>query len=108
MDSQTTDEGSGGRTVLTTRVLREIAGLAAREVPGVVDVAAVELAMAEEQVRLRLALTAAWGSPLPDLADDVRRAVVGAVDAMTGLAVVEADVAVVDLVVDGADGPAER
>ncbi|MDH6113484.1 putative alkaline shock family protein YloU [Kitasatospora sp. MAP12-15] len=109
-----------GRTVLADGVVEKIAGMAAREVPGIYalgsglsrtfgamrDRAAggrssvsrgIKAEVGEKQTAIDIALIVEYGVVIPDLAAAVRRNIIGAVERMTGLEVVEVNIAVNDV-----------
>jgi uncharacterized alkaline shock family protein YloU len=112
-----------GRTVIADTVVAKIVGLATRDVSGVHDVGAgatrmagavreripgsttnhaqgVTVEVGEKQAAADIDIIADYGVPLADLGESIRRNVISAVERMTGLEVVEANVTVHDLHVD--------
>lgn len=112
-----------GRTVIADSVVTKIAGIAAREVPGVADLGrgaaravgalrermgagaidatqGVTVEVGERQAAVDLDLVAEYGVPLAELAEDVRTNVIDAVERMTGLQVTEVNITVHDVAVD--------
>ena len=112
--------GERGRTSIATVVVEKIAGTAAREVPGVHDFGGslarslgavrervpgsrpsvtrgVKVEVGERQTAVDVDLVVEYGVPIRDVAADVRLNVIAAVERMTGLEVVEVNVAVVDV-----------
>lgn len=115
-----TPPGTRGRTSIADLVVVKIAGMAAREVPGVHDMGGglsrtlgavrdrvpggrpnvgrgVKVEVGERQTALDLDLVVEYGVPIGDVARDVRENVIAAVERMTGLEVVEVNVAIGDV-----------
>ena len=109
-----------GTTVITDNVVSKIAGIAAREVPGVyglgggtpralgaildaisgTDLAqGVSIELSDSQVVIDLSLVATYPTPLQKVADDVRTAVVTAIETLVGLQVTAVNVTVTDVYV---------
>nr|WP_228773074.1 Asp23/Gls24 family envelope stress response protein [Streptomyces eurocidicus] len=109
-----------GRTSIADGVVEKIAGLAAREVPGVYALGGgfartlgavrervpggrpsvtrgVKVEVGERQTAVDLDLVVVYGVPITEVAGEVRENVISAVERMTGLEVVEVNVAVVDV-----------
>ncbi|MFJ8795641.1 Asp23/Gls24 family envelope stress response protein [Streptomyces sp. NPDC102462] len=110
-----------GRTTIADVVVVKIAGMAAREVPGVYDMGAgglsrtigavrdrvpggrpnvgrgVKVEVGERQAAVDLNLVVEYGVPIPEVAREVRANVISAVERITGLEVVEVQVAVDDV-----------
>lgn len=99
---------------------KKIAGVSAREVPGVhalgggvqrafgavreripgasTNVAqGVGVEVGEKEAAIDLEIVVEYGVPIPDLVNGVRRNTVGAVERMTGLNVIEVNIDVVDI-----------
>ncbi|MEU7643745.1 Asp23/Gls24 family envelope stress response protein [Streptomyces huasconensis] len=115
------DPGSRGRTTIADGVVEKIAGLAARDVEGVHAMGGglartfgavrdrvpgggtksvtrgVKAEVGEVQTALDLEIVVEYGVPITDVAQDVRENVIGAVERMTGLEVVEVNIAVSDV-----------
>ncbi|GAB3665628.1 Asp23/Gls24 family envelope stress response protein [Streptomyces sparsus] len=115
------DQGSSrGKTSIADGVVEKIAGMAAREVPGVFALGGglartlgavrdrvpggrpnvtrgVKVEVGERQTALDLDIVVEYGVPIPDVAHDVRENVIAAVERMTGLEVVEVNIAVNDV-----------
>ncbi|MBW1600015.1 Asp23/Gls24 family envelope stress response protein [Streptomyces sp. JJ38] len=112
--------GPRGRTSIADSVVEKIAGMAAREVPGVYALGGglartlgavrdrvpggrpnvargVKVEVGERQTALDLDIVVEYGVPIPDVAHDVRENVIAAVERMTGLEVVEVNIAVGDV-----------
>ncbi|MEV7723480.1 Asp23/Gls24 family envelope stress response protein [Streptomyces sp. NPDC087917] len=109
-----------GRTSIADIVVVKIAGLAAREIPGVHDMGGglsrtlgavrdrvpggrpnvgrgVKVEVGARQVAIDVELVVEYGVAIPDVARDVRENVIAAVERITGLDVVEVNVAVNDV-----------
>ena len=111
---------SQGRTTVADTVVQKIAGRAAREVSGVHDFGGgtsrtfgaiteripggrastsrgVTVEVGEKQAAIDLDIVVEYGVPIGQLAKSVRRNVIGAVEQMSGLEVVEVNINVNDL-----------
>jgi uncharacterized alkaline shock family protein YloU len=109
-----------GKTSIADSVVAKIAGIATRDVSGVHDlgggtaraVAAIReripgsrtnraqgvaVEVGERQAAIDLELVAEYGVALPDLAEAIRRNVIASIERMTGLEVVEVNIAVSDV-----------
>ncbi|MEU5428642.1 Asp23/Gls24 family envelope stress response protein [Streptomyces olivoreticuli] len=109
-----------GRTTIADGVVEKIAGLAAREVPGVHTLGGgfartlgavrervpgarssvtrgVKVEVGERQTAVDLDIVVEYGVPITAVAGEVRENVIAAVERMTGLEVVEVNIAVVDV-----------
>ncbi|AZM52519.1 Asp23/Gls24 family envelope stress response protein [Streptomyces sp. WAC 01529] len=114
------DPGSRGRTTIADGVVEKIAGLAARDVEGVHAMGGglartfgavrdrvpggsksvsrgVKAEVGEVQTALDLEIVVEYGVPIADVTQDVRENVIAAVERMTGLEVVEVNIAVSDV-----------
>ncbi|MFJ8646904.1 Asp23/Gls24 family envelope stress response protein [Streptomyces sp. NPDC093546] len=114
------DQASRGRTTIADGVVMKIAGLAARDVDGVHDMGSaasrtfgsvrdrvpggragvtrgVKAEVGEVQTALDLEIVVEYGVSIIDVAGDVRENVISAVERMTGLEVVEVNIAVSDV-----------
>ncbi|MEV7191918.1 Asp23/Gls24 family envelope stress response protein [Streptomyces sp. NPDC093510] len=112
--------GSRGRTTIADGVVEKIAGLAARDVDGVHAMGGglartfgavrdrvpggsksvsrgVKAEVGEVQTALDLEIVVEYGVSIADVAQDVRENVITAVERMTGLEVVEVNIAVSDV-----------
>nr|WP_229823395.1 MULTISPECIES: Asp23/Gls24 family envelope stress response protein [Streptomyces] len=112
--------GDRGRTSIADVVVVKIAGMAAREIPGVHDMGGglsrtigavrdrvpggrpnvgrgVKVEVGERQTAIDLELVVEYGVSIKDLASDVRENVILAVERITGLEVVEVNIAVDDV-----------
>ncbi|MEV3907874.1 Asp23/Gls24 family envelope stress response protein [Streptomyces canus] len=109
-----------GRTSIADIVVLKVAGIAAREIPGVYDMGGglsrtvgavrdrvpggrpnvgrgVKVEVGERQTAIDLDLVVEYGAPVMDVAQDVRENVIAAVERITGLEVVEVNVTVNDV-----------
>ncbi|MEV7180939.1 Asp23/Gls24 family envelope stress response protein [Kitasatospora sp. NPDC093679] len=109
-----------GKTTIADGVVEKIAGIAARQVPGIYNLGAgmartlgavrdrvpggrpsvsrgVKVEVGERQAAIDLDLVVEYGPSIADLAGDVRVSVIDAVERMTGLEVVEVNVTVDDV-----------
>ncbi|WP_267241414.1 Asp23/Gls24 family envelope stress response protein [Streptomyces sp. PR69] len=114
------DPGSRGRTTIADGVVEKIAGLAARDVLGVHAMGSglsrtfgavrdrvpggrssvtrgVKAEVGEVQTALDLEIVVDYGVSIGDVAREVRENVIAAVERMTGLEVVEVNIAVTDV-----------
>jgi uncharacterized alkaline shock family protein YloU len=115
--------GERGKTTIADQVVAKIAGLAAREVPGVHALGGglsrtlatardrvtgtggkgagltggVKVEVGQVQAAIDLQLIVEYGAVITDVAGQVREEVVAAVERMTGLEVVEVNVSVIDV-----------
>lgn len=118
-----------GSTTIADVVVQKIAGLAAREVPGVYELGGgaarafgavkgripgasasagqgVSVEVGQKQAAVDLQMLVEYGVSIPELAKDVRNNVIDAVEQMTGLEVVEVNINVNDVHIpaDDSDG----
>lgn len=116
------DDTSQGKTTIAASVVQKIAGIAAREIAGVhsmgggvsrafgaireripgggtgaTNVAGVQVEVGEKQAAIDLDIVVEYGASIVELARAVRRNVIGAVERMTGLEVIEVNIAVNDI-----------
>ncbi|WP_299536652.1 Asp23/Gls24 family envelope stress response protein [uncultured Streptomyces sp.] len=114
------DPASRGRTTIADGVVEKISGMAARDVSGVHAMGSgmsrtfgavrdrvpgggksvtrgVKAEVGESQAALDLEIVVEYGVSITDVARDVRENVVAAVERMTGLEVVEVNIAVSDV-----------
>ena len=116
------DDTAQGKTTIAASVVQKIAGIAAREISGVyamgggvsrafgaireripgggtgvTNIAGVQVEVGEKQAAVDLDLVVEYGASIVDLARAVRRNVITAVEAMTGLEVIEVNIAVNDI-----------
>ncbi|MFD7697205.1 MULTISPECIES: Asp23/Gls24 family envelope stress response protein [Streptomyces] len=116
-----TDTGARGRTTIADGVVEKIAGMATRDVEGVHAMGSglsrtfgamrdrvpgsgtasvtrgVKAEVGEKQAALDLEIVVEYGVSIADVARDVRENVITAVERMTGLEVVEVNIAVSDV-----------
>ena len=118
-----------GSTTIADVVVQKIAGLAAREVPGVYELGGgaarafgavkgripgasasagqgVSVEVGQKQTAVDLEMLVEYGVSIPELAKDVRNNVIDSVEHMTGLEVVEVNISVNDVHIpaDDSDG----
>lgn len=118
-----------GSTTIADVVVQKIAGLAAREVPGVFELGGgasrafgavkgripgasasagqgVSVEVGQKQAAVDLQMVVEYGSSIPELTRNVRNNVIDTVEQMTGLEVVEVNINVNDVHIpgDGSDG----
>lgn len=109
-----------GKTTIADGVVAKIAGMAAREVPGIHNLGAgmarafgamrervpgggggitrgVKVEVGEKQAAVDLDVVVEYGASIVEVAGDVRINVISAVERMTGLEVVEVNIAVDDV-----------
>ncbi|MFF4652929.1 Asp23/Gls24 family envelope stress response protein [Streptomyces sp. NPDC001380] len=109
-----------GRTTIADSVVEKIAGMTAREVPGIHSLGAgmartlgavrdrvpggranvsrgVKVEVGERQAAVDIDVVVEYGVPIAEVAADVRSSVIAAVERMTGLEVVEVNIAVDDV-----------
>ncbi|QKW22157.1 Asp23/Gls24 family envelope stress response protein [Kitasatospora sp. NA04385] len=117
-DGQSSEER--GRTALAVGVVEKIAGMAAREVSGIHALGSgfsrtfgamrdrvpgskssvgrgIKAEVGEKQTAIDIALVVEYGVVIPRLASEVRANIIEAVERMTGLEVVEVNIAVNDV-----------
>ncbi len=116
-------QSSQGRTTIADTVVSKIAGIATREVSGVHAVGGgtaravgalreripgartnqsqgVAVEVGEKQAAVDLDIVADYGVAIADLAEGIRRNVIGSVERMTGLQVTEVNITVHDVYLD--------
>lgn len=116
------DDTVQGKTTIAASVVQKIAGIAAREISGVYamgggmsrafgaireripgsgagvsSISGVQVEVGEKQAAVDLDLVVEYGASIVDLARAVRRNVITAVERMTGLEVIEVNIAVNDI-----------
>src|SRR6476660_7010112 len=126
------DDTAQGKTTIAASVVQKIAGIAAREISGVyamgggvsrafgalreripgggvgvTNIAGVQVEVGEKQAAIDLDIVVEYGASIVDLARAVRRNVITAVERMTGLEVIEVNIAVNDIQLPGAEDSAE-
>ncbi len=112
--------GERGRTALAVGVVEKVAGMAAREVSGIHALGSglartfgamrdrvpggkssvgrgIKAEIGEKQTAIDIALVVEYGVVIPELARQVRENIIDAVERMTGLEVVEVNIAVNDV-----------
>lgn len=119
-----------GRTIIDDAVVAKVAGMAAREVPGVHDMGAaparavgavtqrvgiaesrsqgVDVEVGEHQAAADLTLTVEYGESIQRVADRVRENVIRRIEGICGLEVTEVNIVVNDLHFPGDDEERER
>lgn len=126
------DDTAQGRTTISAAVVQKIAGIAAREISGVhalgggvsrafgaireripgggvgaSSISGVQVEVGEKQAAVDLDIVVEYGASIVDLARAVRRNVITAVERMTGLEVIEVNIAVNDIHLPEIDGETE-
>jgi uncharacterized alkaline shock family protein YloU len=119
-----------GKTTIADTVVSKIAGIAAREVHGVFALGGsasravgalrdripgasvnhaqgISVEVGEKQAAIDIDIVAEYGVSISDLAAGIRRNVIGAIERMTGLEVVEVDITVHDVHLAEDDDDAE-
>jgi uncharacterized alkaline shock family protein YloU len=117
-----------GQTTIGEGVVTKVAGLAAREVPGVHDLGGgaaraigsvtqkvglgdgmpgVSVESGEKEAAVDLTIVIDYGESIPRVAEAVRNQVIKRVEGITGLQVVEVNITINDLYFPGDDEPAE-
>ncbi len=127
------EDTSQGRTTIAASVVQKIAGIAAREISGVysmggglsrafgaireripgggtgqANIAGVQVEVGEKQAAVDLDVVVEYGASIVELARAVRRNVIGAVERMTGLEVIEVNIAVNDIHLPDTDQGGEQ
>ncbi len=118
------DENAAGKTVIADGVVAKVAGIAAREVPGVYALGGggarafgairdainatdltqgVKVEVGDTQAAADLTIVVEYPAPIQDVANNVRAAVAGAISRLVGLEVVEVNVEVNDVHLPGDD-----
>ncbi|MEV7341142.1 Asp23/Gls24 family envelope stress response protein [Streptomyces sp. NPDC093544] len=120
--------GTRGRTTIADGVVEKIAGIAVREVPGIHALGGgftrtmgavrdrvpgghagvgpgVKAEVGEKQTAIDLQVVVEYGTSIADVAAEVRENVIAAVERMTGLEVVEVNIAVNDVHLPDEDTP---
>jgi len=127
-DDSDADAGRG-QTTIGEGVVTKVAGLAAREVPGVHDLGGgaaraigsvtqkvglgdartqgVSVEAGEKEAAVDLTIVIEYGESIPRVADAVRDQVIKRVEGITGLTVIEVNITVNDLYFPGEDEPDE-
>ncbi|WP_219415427.1 Asp23/Gls24 family envelope stress response protein [Pseudonocardia nigra] len=128
------DDTSQGKTTIAASVVQKIAGIAAREISGVysmgggvsrafgaireripgggstgaANIAGVQVEVGEKQAAVDLDIVVEYGASIVELARAVRRNVINAVERMTGLEVIEVNIAVNDIHLPDTDNGDEQ
>ena len=119
-----------GQTTIADAVVTKVAGLAAREVPGVHDLGGgtaravgsvtqrvglgdqrtqgVSVEVGQREAAVDLTLVIEYGESIPQVADAVREQVIKRVEGITGLSVTEVNISVNDLYFPGDEEPEEE
>jgi uncharacterized alkaline shock family protein YloU len=119
-----------GQTSIADAVVTKVAGLAAREVPGVHDLGGgaaravgsvtqrvglgdqrtqgVSVEVGQREAAVDLTLVIEYGESIPEVAEAVREQVIKRVEGITGLSVTEVNIGVNDLYFPGDDQPEEE
>ncbi|MFI9451419.1 Asp23/Gls24 family envelope stress response protein [Amycolatopsis sp. WAC 01375] len=118
--SSLNEEGAAGKTTISSVVVQKVAGLATREVTGIhalgggvsrafgaireripgsgtVTTSGVSVEVGEKQAAIDLDVVVEYGARIVDVARAVRRNVIGQVEQITGLEVIEVNIAVNDI-----------
>jgi uncharacterized alkaline shock family protein YloU len=122
------EDTSQGKTTIASSVVQKIAGMAAHEISGVYKLggglsrafgeireripgstgasqtAGVTVEVGEKQAAIDLDLIVEYGASIVELAKAVRRNVIGTVEQMTGLEVIEVNIAVNDIHIASDEG----
>ncbi len=122
------EDTSQGKTTIAASVVQKVAGMAAREISGVYALggglsrafgeireripgstgasrtSGVSVEVGEKQAAIDIDLIVEYGASIVELAKAVRRNVVGAVEQMIGLEVIEVNIAVNDIHIASDDG----
>jgi uncharacterized alkaline shock family protein YloU len=126
------DDTAQGKTTISAAVVQKIAGVAAREISGVYslgggmsrafgvireripgggtgasNIAGVQVEVGEKQAAVDLDIVVEYGASIVELSRAVRRNVITAVERMTGLEVIEVNIAVNDIHLPSAEGEEE-
>ena len=120
-------ESQNGKTTIADTVVQKIAGMAAREVPGLYELGGgaaravsaireripgsggpsvtrgVAVEVGEKEAAIDLQIVVEYGVPIADLAQGLRRNVINRVERMTALSVVEVNINVNDIHLPGDD-----
>jgi uncharacterized alkaline shock family protein YloU len=122
------EDTSQGKTTVASSVVQKVAGIAAHEISGVYALggglsrafgeirgripgsagashtSGVTVEVGEKQAAIDLDLIVEYGASIVELAKAVRRNVIGAVEQMTGLEVIEVNIAVNDIHIASDEG----
>ncbi len=101
---------SNGTITFASEVIATIAGLAAIDIPGVAGMSGgfvdgfaellgrknltkgIKVEVGSEEVAVDIALVVDYGTPIPEVADNIQTSVMKAIETMTGLKVVEVNI----------------
>lgn len=118
--SSLNEDGAAGKTTISSLVVQKVAGLATREVTGIhalgggvsrafgaireripgsgtVTTSGVSVEVGEKQAAIDLDVVVEYGARIVDVARAVRRNVIGQVEQITGLEVLEVNISVNDI-----------
>lgn len=122
------EDTSQGRTTIAASVVQKVAGMAAREISGVYALggglsrafgeireripgssgashtSGVSVEVGEKQAAIDIDLIVEYGASIVELAKAVRRNVIGSIEQMVGLEVIEVNIAVNDIHIASDDG----
>jgi uncharacterized alkaline shock family protein YloU len=122
------EDTSQGKTTIAASVVQKVAGMAAREISGVYALggglsrafggireripgstgashtSGVTVEVGEKQAAIDLDLIVEYGASIVELAKAVRRNVIGSIEQMVGLEVIEVNIAVNDIHIASDDG----
>ncbi|MDQ4009936.1 MAG: Asp23/Gls24 family envelope stress response protein [Actinomycetota bacterium] len=122
------EDTSQGRTTIAASVVQKVAGMAAREISGVYalggglsrafgeireripgssgasQTSGVSVEVGEKQAAIDIDLIVEYGASIVELAKAVRRNVIGSIEQMIGLEVIEVNIAVNDIHIASDDG----
>ncbi len=127
MPARLADDTAHGKTTIAASVVQKIAGMAAREISGVhamgggvsrafgalreripgggtSSTTGVQVEVGEKQAAIDLDLIVEYGASIVEIARSVRRNVIGTVEQMIGLEVIEVNIAVNDIHLPSEDG----
>ena len=126
--SVTVDSTSAGATVIVDSVIAKVAGIAAREVPGVFALGGgaaralgairdamnntdltqgISVEVGETQVAVEITIVVEYPLPLQVVADDVRAAIYDAITNLVGMEVAEVKVTITDVHIPSQDDVVE-
>jgi len=126
--SVTVDSSSAGATVIVDSVIAKVAGIAAREVPGVYALGGgaaralgairdamnntdltqgISVEVGETQVAVEITIVVEYPLPLQVVADDVRAAIYDAITNLVGMEVAEVKVTITDVHIPSQDDEVE-
>jgi len=126
--SVTVDSSSAGATVIVDSVIAKVAGIAAREVPGVYALGGgaaralgairdamnntdltqgISVEVGETEVAVEITIVVEYPLPLQVVADDVRAAIYDAITNLVGMEVAEVKVTITDVHIPSQDDEVE-